>query len=354
MASIRPLVHADVPLVAALLRRHLHGSFELHERFLAATLLDDPWTDSELPSLVAVDDDDDGELVGFIGAQVRRMRLGDRRLRGVCCAHLVVAPEHRRSAAGALLLRRLMAGPQDLTWSDTADDVVMRMWSVFGGYVDHTRACDWMLALRPLRWGLDVLSSLVRRRDLAADLMPVRALPLQAAGRRLLPRAFPPPDRSLTSEPASAGAIAEHAPAFADRGSIRPAYDADHLEHLFALVGANVGSLERRLVRRHGRPIGWYACVTRAGGGSRVLHLAALDADLDAVVGEVVQHARGQGGAVLSGRFEPRLEDALRRRLAVLGVARRPVVHARDPEIRDLLGRGSALITQLDGEWYAA
>lgn len=351
MASIRPVSRADIPGVVELLRRHLGGSLDLHEDFLAAALLDHPWADPELPSLVAVEDD---ELVGFIGSQVRRMRLGDRALRAVCCAHLVVAPERRKGAAGALLLRRLVSGPQDLTWSDTANDVVMRMWSVFGGYVDPTRACDWMLVLRPVRWGLDALSSLVRRRDLGRDLMPVRAVPLQVAGRRLVPRAFPMQERSVTSEPASVAAIVQHAPAFAARGSIRPDHDGEHLEHLFELVERTAGSLERRLVHRDGRPIGWYAYLSRAGGGSRVLHLAALDPDLDAVLGELVEHARSQGSAVLSGRFEPHLEDPLRRRFAVLGLARRPVMHTRDPEIRALLGSGSALITQLDGEWYVA
>jgi len=351
MASIRPLEHGDVTPVAELLRRHLQGSFELHKDFLAATLLDHPWADPELPSLVAIDD---GNPVGLVGSQVRRMRIGERRLRAVCCAHLVVAPEHRNGAVGALLLRRLLSGPQDLTWSDTASDVVMRMWSVFGGYADHARACDWMLALRPGRWGAAVLSSLVRRRDAGRDLLPVKAMPLHLAGRRLAPRAFPPPESGVTGEPAGAAAIVEHAAAFADRGRMRPDHDVEHLEHLSALVERTTGALERRLVRRDGRPIGWYARVDRPGGGSRVLHLAARDADLEAVVGELVQHARRIGRPVLSGRLEPHLEDPLRRRRAVLGLARRPVLHTRDQEVRGLLGSGSALITQLDGEWYEA
>ena len=349
MASIRPLEHGDVGLVAELLQRHLQESFELHEDFLAATLLDDPWADPELPSLVALED---GKVVGFLGSQARRMRIGDRELRAVCCAHLVVAPEHRAGAAGALLLRRLLSGPQDLTWSDTASDIVMRMWSVFGGYADHMRACDWMLALRPGRWGLDLLSSVIRRRHGWGGLLPVKAMPFHAAGSRLVSRAFPPPEPGVTGEPASVAAIVEHGPALVGRGRLGPDHDAAHLEHLFALVERTTGTLERRLVRREGKPIGWYACVARPGGGSRVLHLTALDADLEAVVGELVQHARGRGRSVLSGRFEPHLEDPLRRRLAVLGIARRPVLHTRDAEIRALLGSGSALITQLAGEWY--
>jgi len=281
-------------------------------------------------------------LAHLLGALARRIGSTARDL----------APEHRRGAAGALLLRRLLSGPQELTWSDTANDVVMRMWSLFGGYADHSRACDWMLALRPGRWGAEVLSSLVRRRDAGRGLLPVKAMPFHGAGRRLVPRAFPPPERDVTGEPAGVAAIVEHTPAFTGRGRLGPDHDAEHLEHLFALVEGTMGPLERRLVSREGRPIGWYARVDRPDGGSRVLHLAALDANLDAVVGEVVQHARNLGRLVLSGRLEPHLADPLRRRLAVLGIARRPVLHTRDEEVRGLLGSGSAVITQLDGEWY--
>lgn len=71
-------------------------------------------------------------------------------------------------------------------------------------------------------------------------------------------------------------------------------------------------------------------------------------------MGDLVEHARSEGRTVLSGRLEPRLEDALSRRKAVLGIARQPVVHSRDDNVRALLGSGSALITQLDGEWFVA
>jgi len=352
MATIRPLERADLPSAARLLRQHLHGSVGLHEAFLSATLLDHPWADPEITSLVAADDDD-GAIVGLIGAQVRRMRLGDRTLRGVCCAHLVVAPQSRQGATGAVLLRRLFAGPQDFTWSETASDVVLRMWRVFGGFTDSTRAFDWMLVLRPVRWASGALSHLARERHLTPDLVPVRALPLQAAGPRLLGRAFPPLEDGVTGEATDPSSIVEHSPGFAERGTVRPDHDHDYLEHVFALIERAEGALVRRLVRRNGDPIGWYAYLDRGRGASRVLHLAALDANLDAVMGELVEHSRHGGQTVIGGRFEPRCEDALRNRLAVLGVARRPVVYTKDAEVRGLIGSGAALISQLDGEWYA-
>ena len=151
MADIRPFERADLPEVSGLLREILPDWMPDEEipRFLAATLLDVTWSDPDLPSLVAVEG---GQVIGFIGSQVRRYRLDDRELRAVCSSHLTVASGHRGGAAGALLLRRLMTAGQDFTYSETVNDIVARMWQTFGGHLDAARACDWMIVLRPVRW----------------------------------------------------------------------------------------------------------------------------------------------------------------------------------------------------------
>jgi hypothetical protein len=43
----------------------------------------------------------------------------------------------------------------------------------------------------------------------------------------------------------------------------------------------------------------------------------------------------------------------LRRRLAILGFARQPVIHSRDPELLATLGTAGSLLTRLDSEWFA-
>jgi hypothetical protein len=113
-----------------------------------------------------------------------------------------------------------------------------------------------------------------------------------------------------------------------------------------------LGGLELRLVRRNGNPIGWYAYLARPGGASRALHICASEPEVEAVVAELVEHARGVGSAALTGRLEPHLEGPLRRRLAVIGFARQPVIHVRDPEVHAMLATSSSLLTHLDGEWY--
>ena len=107
MTDIRPFERADVEGVLALLEARLPW-WTHDESFLEQTLIDSPWADPELPSLVAVDDE--GGILGFIGSQARRLKLDDRELRGICCAHLAVSSDPRAGPAGALLLRRLLSG----------------------------------------------------------------------------------------------------------------------------------------------------------------------------------------------------------------------------------------------------
>ena len=349
MTDIRPFERADVEGVLALLEARLPW-WTHDESFLDETLIDSRWADPGLPSLVAVDDE--GGILGFIGSQVRRLKLDDRELRGICCAHLTVSSDPRAGPAGALLLRRLLSGDQDLTWTDTPTEGVVRMWRAFGGHLDHPRSCDWMLVLRPFRWARGVLTARTRHVPVR-EVVPVAALPAQASGGRFVPRAFPslPPD--VSGEDVSAAAIVEHLPALTRGFRLRVDYDQPYLEQLFARVEASMGGLVHRLVRRQGNPVGWYAYLSRPGAASRVLCVCAPEAEAEAVVGELAEHARAQGSAALAGRLEPHLEGPLRRRLAVIGFARQPVIHVRNAEVHALLSTGASLLTHLDGEWYA-
>ena len=348
MTDIRAFERTDVQGVLALLEARLPW-WTHDESFLEQTLIDSPWADPELPSLVAVDDE--GGILGFIGSQVRRLKLDDRELRGICCAHLTVSSDPKAGPAGALLLRRLLSGDQDLTWTDSPTEGVVRMWRAFGGHLDHPRSCDWMLVLRPFRWARGVLTARTRHVPVR-EVVPVAALPAQASGGRFVPRAFPtlPPD--VRGEDVSAGTIVEHLPTMTRGFRLRVDYDEPYLERLFACVEASMGPLVHRLVRRDGNPVGWYAYLSRPGGASRVLSVCAPEAEAEAVVGELAEHAREQGSAALAGRLEPHLEGPLRRRLAVIGFARQPVIQVHDPEVHALLATSGSLLTHLDGEWY--
>jgi hypothetical protein len=228
----------------------------------------------------------------------------------------------------------------------------MRIWRTLGGYVDYARTCDWMLVLQRGRWIRSVTWALARRQPVGRTLVPVGALPFQALGRRFLPGEHPETPPDVAGEPTTAATIVEHLPALTSRLRLVVDYDEQHLDHLFLQVEAFWGPVVCRLVRRGERPIGWYAYVPRPGGASRVLHLAALERETDAVLAELVGHAKAEGSAVLTGRGEPHLMEPLSRRFAVFGVARRPILHTNNPELAAVLATDSSLLTRLDGEVF--
>jgi hypothetical protein len=349
MAEIRPLERSDLPTVVALLHTDLTAATPKEEmaRSITGTMIDSPWADEELPSLVATEDD---EVIGFVGSQARRFRFGDRVLRGVCISHLTVASGRRGGAAGALLLRRMLNSGQDFTFSDTANYEVARIWKVLGGELDHGRACDWMMVLHPGSLLRAVGRRLVLRRT---DVnLPVGILPLGAFRRHQAPGAGAEPGAEISGEDTDAAAIVEQMPGMARGFQLRGDYDEAFLAHVFAEMEAHFGSVVKRLVRRGDRPAGWYAYVPARRGVSRVLHLMATDTDGDAVLGDLVDNARDRESAVISGRLEPHLTGILEPLGPALVFAQRPVIHCHDPEIRATLASSKSLLTQLDGEWF--
>ncbi len=348
-ATIRAVTRRDLPAVAALCHRHLPGrpAPDL-EGFLTATLFDDPWADPELPSLLA---EQDGAVVGFIARQPRRMELDGSPLRAVICSHLVVAPEHRGAAAAARIARACLNGPQDLTYSDAAGDVVVRLWRVLGGDVDAARSSEWALAVRPVRWGARLAAAAVGRADMDPGAVPVPVIPMHLLWRRTL-RAGREPGPGVHSRAVGPVALAEAITALTERMRLRPVADPSHLAHVLATATASGRRVESRIVHRRDLLVGAWSCVVRPGGVAQVLLLVGADRATDAVLADVARAARGWGATALAGRLEPHLRDAVRGRAPALGLARLPVFHTRDDRVRAALSDTASLLAKVEGEWW--
>ena len=361
MAVIRPLERDDLPRVADLVRSNLVG-WQRDANVLARNLVDHPWASDPLRSLVAVDDA--GALIGSVGAQSRRLRFGDRKLEAICVSHLVVATDRRAGAAGALLVRELLSGDQDLTWTDSGTDGVVRIWRMLGGDLDHTRTCDWMIVLRPGRWLRGLSGGAVRRAFGRATstggwagphLAPVRGIPVPSrkGGRDERDSAS---GGEAIAEEVSVAELAEALPELDKEIRLRVDYDADYLEYVFSyleMLGLK-DEIVRKLVRRNGRAIGWYAYLARPVA-SRVIHVGASAREVEQVTSTLIEDARRRGIEVLSGRLEPHLDAAVRGRAALLSLNQQPLVHSRDPEILAAVSSSSSLLTEMDlidSEWW--
>jgi hypothetical protein len=353
LTQIRPLARTDLPAVGALLRSELlarvRDAPRSIEAFLSTTLLDGPWADPDLPSWVA--EAEDGSIAGFLACHSRRMRLGEQPLRVVVCSHLAVAEAERRGAAGALLLRRCLQGSQDLTISDTAIDVVARLWRVYGGHVDLAKSCEWMHVFRPATMGVRLARRAVARQPVNRYDVPVPGLPVHLA-TRLIPRLRDIEEPDVAGEPLDPAEAVALLPRLLRTLELRPDYDEAYLRWLLAQLEEADGRLVHRLVRLGGRPVGWYVYLLRPSGAGRVLQVLADPRGADAVVSELFADARRRGSTLLTGRLEPHLQEPLRRRQTAIGFGERHVVHSTRGDVLAALSGNETLLSRLDGEWW--
>src|SRR5260221_649660 len=198
MAEIRPFEERDLSDVAGLFARGHPGGGWTSEAACAAyfrgMFFGNPWADPSLPSWVARDRE---RGVGFVGVMPRPMRHRGKPGRAAVLAQLMIEPQDKRyGLAAARLLRAALAGPQELTLSDGANDASRRMWEACGGSTLTLYGLQWHRLLRPARCALGMLPGVAGR----------------APGRMAGPGGRPP-RAGLTPRPGARGGRAHRAPA---------------------------------------------------------------------------------------------------------------------------------------------
>lgn len=357
MSGIRALRREDLPAVCALYERVVRsGSSDPPDGlvgYFERTLLDHPWADEEIPSLVH--EAGDGAIVGFIGSHVRRVRLDGRPLRVACGGQLVADPDARQRGVGALLTRHYLAGPQNVTITDGATDYMRRIWTGLGGHTVVGASVGWVKILRP---GAAAASRMPPNGHRPAA-RPLRLMgpALDAAARPVL-RRYPgvlPREPEATAEVLTVDGLVQQTRDAARYLRLYPDYDRPYVEWLFAeLAAVDVrGVPVRHLVRDStGRPLGWYVYYLADRGTSQVLQVAAPSGRMSSVLDHLLWHADTHGAAAVRGRVEPPLLGELRPRRCLLVPTDFSLVHTQDPAVLALFGTAQALLSRLDGEWW--
>lgn len=357
MSAIRPLERADLPEVASLYEFVMRSGHPDPPPglapYLARVLLDQPWADETIPSLVYVDQT--GSIKAFLGSGVRRARFDGQPIRIGCAGQLVAHPEARHQAVGARLLRAYLCGAQDATITDSASDEIRQIWMMLGGQMAHISCVTWIRVLRP--WHLAETAFRERRPAWRRPAGGPLISGLDAVTVRLLRAVLPIRPTEVTAEPLTPSAIIEYLPTVGSKLRLHLDYDRRYLAWLFDELGKLrlLGSMVARLVMtaRDGRVLGWYVYFLSKGGISRVLQVVANDRDMGSVLDHMFHDAWCGGAAAVSGRVEPRLLDPLARRYALMLYAGpAALVHSQKPEIIGAISSGESLLTRLDGEWW--
>jgi hypothetical protein len=356
VGEIRPLERDDLEQVTSLYEYVARsGSRTAPPRvvgYFEETFFDHPWADAEIPSLVYAEED--GRITGFLGSSVRRLDFDGRPARLGVSGQLVADPDARGHAPGAFLMSAYMNGPQDLTLTDTASELVRRIWEGVGGETFHLACVGWVRIFRPLQFASGYRG---RRERLGAAgvTRPVLA-GVDAAARTVLRGALRPQQSTgVEGRASSAKDLVDNLEAVTENMRLRPAYDEEFLEWLFAQLAAvsGRGELRSRIVSSGGRVRGWYIYYLLPGGISQVLQVAGEERDVGDVLDDLFCDAYAGGTAGLQGRVEAHLLEPLSQRRAILHPSGYlALVHARNLDLLYAVQSGRALLTRLEGEWW--
>jgi hypothetical protein len=357
VSLVRPFAAADLSQVATLYKHTLLNqegtpSAALRDYF-RSFYLDGPFRHADMPSLVHLDDR--GAVSAFIGVHTVPYLIGDRPIRAAFCGALMSREEDRDPMAGARLLKAFLAGPQDVSMSETAIAVTQAMWAKLRGSTIPGYSLDWFRILRPAGFAHALAN---RKLPALAALSPLSRMADRLLGRRreastlvaLLPEPAP---AGLTTTDAGLDEFAALMRRTSANVTARPDWDNGYLEHVLETArhkpayGAPVVMVVRT---RSGEALGGFFYHLGAGGIGRVLQIAAMPGHGGTVLDRLFADAHERGAAGLRGRSQPWLIEASTSRQMIFATNAASVIHTRDPAIGAPFMAGDCVLNGLAGE----
>ncbi|MBB5049366.1 hypothetical protein HNR60_004143 [Rhodopseudomonas rhenobacensis] len=362
MSQIRPLADADIAAVAGLFQRIFRDGRKPPSPALTAYLrqyyLASPLCESDIPSLVHVND---GGVSGFIGVNVVPMSYHGRKLRAAICSTMMVEHHGSDPMAGARLLKSLLAGPQDLSISETASAVSVQMWTRLRGIALTQYSLDWFRMIRPASFLLDFAATRIGAQRLLAplargiDALYLRRITGDEPRWSGVPAGWQPKRGLQVSEIDAAGFAALVEPLTA-QFALRPDWRGDQLGYILSEAAnkADQGdAVFAAVTTSSGAPVGAFLYHVRSGQIARVIQVLAKPGQAGVVLDCLIGDATARGAAGLRGRTQPALLDEMLSRRIAFAHGGATVVHSRDDALVEAFRRSQGFANGLVGEHWS-
>lgn len=357
MTAVRPLEASDIDAVTALYYRILRRESSPPPRSLCNYMrefyLDGPFRETDIPALVHVGED--GNITGFVGVHTVPFMHEGKRLRAAFCGALMVDDHKANPLAGARLLKAFFDGPQDISFSETANAVAQSMWEKLRGDVLTGYSMEWFRIFRPSGFCLAFAADKLRLlRWLAPVARRVDAFLVSKATKNNLGIYIATtPVGGLVTEELDRATFAEQVRKFSQSRAIYPDWSDGYLEHVLdtALDKPGFGEPVMAVVRtRSGEAVGAFLYHYKPGGIGRVLKIMAKPKHCGTVLDLLFADALSRGCVGLRGRTSPDIMEAAPGRAMSFATITSTVIHARNPEIAEPFLKGDCFLTGLSGE----
>lgn len=322
-------------------------------RHFEQVLVESPWSDPDVPSLVW---EDEGEVRGFLGVVPRPMCFGGERIRTVVTTQLMVDPEHPDPLTATRLTRAVFDTGYDLVLTDGASSRVLQLWRALGAEPLWLLGLTWRRTLRPAR---ELADTLARKRPKLAPLARLSRLgtaTADAAWSRLPPNRFSRRTGDLRAEPIRADTLLEARQALLGRRALRPHYDETSTAWLLerAKEKKSFGELDGAVLRdARGQLAGWHLYYTRPGAVAEALQVGARPGREEEVLAHLFAEAAARGAVAVRGGTDAALLPAVGEMHGALRPAAPwALAWTRRPEVAAALHRGDTSLARLDLEFW--
>ena len=358
---VRAFVEDDIPQVADLywtVMRERGGTAPPALRSSFQQLyFTNPWINSSLPSLVYVEK---GRIIGFLGVVPRKMSIRGQSIRVAFGGGFTVDPKFRSTLAGLHLLKEYLAGGQDVSQTDSANDISRALLLRLGFTTILPLSVHWVRPLRPARYAAYVMSQLSR--SALSTSLEFAARPFCSAmdgiASRLRSSPFRLTESHLQAAELDVETLLSCMSEFRTGYSLWPEYDLHSLNWLLTYMRRMKahGDLRKVILRDGaGKTLGWYIYYRAPGAVGEVVQIGGPRQFTKDVLDHLFYDAWSHGVIALHGIVDRRVMDDFSEKNCFFTCRGGwTVAHSRKPELLALLNNGDAFLSRLDGEWCLA
>jgi len=324
------------------------------EKYLEEVFLQNPWRANHLSSLVC--EDREGAIVGFIGVLPRRMRFHGEPLTVAVASQLMIDPDKPSPLASVSLLRHFFNGPQDLSFSDGANQRALKMWEAGGGSAALLYSAEWTRVLRPAGYAAQLWERRRASGFLSRAIRPFgRVVDLAASKLSQSPYRVFKPVQTRVEEVVDAGVLLDCIRKFSARRALQPEYDLNSFNWLLSKASEQKkhGHLQSALVKgAGGELLGWYVYYVRRGGIAQVLQVGGEPRHINRVLERLFYCTHQKGAVAVSGQLEPAFVHALAGAHCNFAWSSGVIIQSRNERLMNAIHRGDAFLSRFEGEWW--
>lgn len=355
--SVREFVKSDVPQVVNLYWKFMsprkgEPPSVLYDSFVEL-YFSNPMLDARAPSFVY---EGSGEILGFFGVTTRRMCLAGQSIRVGLAGNIVVHPKARSGIAAPGLFAAYAASNHDLLLTDSANDISRHLFQRVGFEAIPALNIHWVRPLRPGHCAVYAMSRGMKPASSAAFRLVTKPLcaVVDSMSHKVV-RSRPVSKTPLFAEELSLETLLHCFAEYHKGYELWPEYDSELLRWLLQFMERNKkrGTLRSVGLRgESGESVGWYLYYARPGAIGEVVQMSGRPDLYKAVLEHLFQDAREQGVIALHGVAEyRRISDLSDQGCFFTCRGGWTLAHSRRSEFLDILERGNAFLSRLDGEW---